>query len=501
MREHPSLSESFGGSPSYPINNGAWSVVKLAAPGNTTDPQEAVSADVSRGTPLFIENTWNPPAGNVMNVSGPAGPYRFADPVDLFVPQPRYDYGFMQNTGSHAFLFRRPVIAPGTNELSSNLKPAFADPFALFTTKGVFPPIANTIEFPTANYKLLVQPGTGKLRLDTPVDLVNPRPPLLMARDGTNQVAIEYDQARLLYHLNFDDWNAELDTFFVWTSLAGISKLFGNRFSLRAGTTQQSKLVDVVSLMKPEIRDALSFVPGMDKDQRVKDIDLGMTNAGHEIKIVVGYACAIEIDLLSGAIEVKCLPKLPGEIEPFENKKSVSLEIAGGLETGVAIGLVAGSAGFALDVGLEAGLQAKIPISGIFFLVLGLEVEVGWSILPTSSSSLEIAAYVGVGAGGNIGPFKAEAFLAAGLVFVYEDDTAKFGGLVKLEAEIDLKIVEVGISAELKGVYYKGDDPDTSAIETDISLIDASGEVAVNVSIFLVINISASYEYQTEIRP
>ena len=115
--------------------------------------------------------------------------------------------------------------------------------------------------------------------------------------------------------------------------------------------------------------------------------------------------------------------------------------------------------------------------------------------------SLEIAAYVGVGVGGSIGPFKAEAFLAAGLVFVYEDDTAKFGGLVMLEAEVDLKIVEVGISAELKGVYYKGDDPDTAPVETDVSLIDASGEVAVNVSIFLVINISASYEYQTTLKP
>ena len=488
------------GQPAFP-NNGAWSVVKQAAPGNTADPQEAVPADTSRGTPLFIENSWLPPSGDLMNVSGPAGPYRFADPIDLFAPQPRYDYGFMQNTGSQAFLFRRPIVASGTNEISSNVSPAFADPFALFTTKGVFPPIANTIEFPTANYKLIVQAGTGKLRLNTPVNLTNPRSPLLMAQDGTNRLVIEYDLSRLKYNLNYDNWNAELDTFSIWTSLAGIDKLFGSRFSLRAGTAQQSKLVDVISLLKPEIRDALSFIPGMQDDQQVKDIDLGMSNAGHEIKIVVGYECGIEIDLIGGGVEVKCLPGLPGAPEPFENKKSISLEIGAGLETGISIDLVAGSSSFVLDATLGAALQGKIPISGIFFLVLGLEMEFGWSILPTSSTSVEIAAYVGVGMGGRIGPFVAEGFLAAGLVFIYEDNTPKFGGLVKLEAEVDLKIVAVGIAAELKGVYYKGDNPDTPAVETDVSLIDASGSVAVNVSIFLVINISASYEYSTTIVP
>lgn len=488
------------GQPALP-NNGSWSVVKMAAPGNIADPQEATSADVSKGTPLFIENTWNPPAGDVMNVSGPAGPYRFADAVDLFASQPRYDYDFMQNTGSQAWLFRRPVIAVGTNEISSVLSPAFADPFALFTTKGVFPPIANAIEFPTANYKLIIQAGTGKLRLNTPVNLANPRGPLLMAQDGTNRAVIQYDQSDLQYELNYDNWSAELNTFSIWTSLAGIDKLFGSQFSLRAGTAQQSKLVDVTSLLKPEIRDALSFIPGMEQDQRVKDIDLGMTNADHEIKIAVGYECGIEIDLMSGDVEVKCLPGLPGEPEPFENKKSISLELSAGLETGLTIDVVTGSVSFALDATLGATLQGKIPIAGIFFLVLGLEMEFGWSILPTSSTSVEIAAYVGIGMGGSIGPFRAEGFLAAGLVFVYEDNTPKFGGLVKLEAEVDLKIVAVGITAELRGVYYKGDNPDTPAVETNVDLIDASGEVAVNVSIFLVINISVSYEYSTTIVP
>lgn len=476
------------GQPILP-HNGSWSVVKIAAPGNTADPQEASSAEVSRGTPLFIENSWLVPTGSQMNVSGPAGPYRFVDATDLFVSQSRYDYGFMQNTGSQAFLFRRPVIVVGTNEISSSLKPAFADPFAMLTSKGVFPPIANAVEFPTATYKLLIQSGSGKLRLSPAVNLHNLRTPLVVTQDGTDQIAIEYDQSDLRINLNYDDWNVELDNFFIWTSLLGISKFSGTRFSLRAGTAQQSKLINVRSLLKPEIQDALSFLPGMGSPADIGDIDLGMTNAKHEVKVHSGF----EKEFDFGQVELK-----------FSGDAGVDSEY----DTSTAIW----QAFFGASVGAE--LQGKIPVTGIIFIVLGLELEVslGSSVSPTSSSSastsitngfksLEIDAYVGVGIGGNIGPFKADAYCAVGLVFVYEDNTAKFGGLIMLKAEVDLKIVAVEISAELKGVYYKGDDPDTPAVETNVSLIDGSGEVAVNVSIFLVINISASYEYQTTIKP
>lgn len=466
------------GQPALP-NNGSWSVVKMAAPGNTADPQEATSADVSRGTPLFIENSWNPPSGNLMNVSGPAGPYRFADPVDLFAPQPRYDYGFMQNTGSQAFLFRRPVIVSGTNEISSNLKPAFADPFAMLTSKGVFPPVANAVEFPTSNYKLVIQAGTGKLRLNTAVNLNNLRAPLVVAQDGTDRIAIEYDQSDLRITLTFDDWSVELDNFFVWTTLLGISKLSGTRFSLRAGTSRQSKLVNVRSLLKPEIQDALNFLPGMGSPASIGDIDLGMTNAKHEVKVHTGFEKELELPAPFDKIELK-----------FSGSAGVDSE--SDTETGV------WEAFFGATVG--AGLQGKVPILSVgaadIFVVLGLELEAGFgsSVSPTSSSSIsvgfksfEITAYVGVGVEGGIGPFKAEAFIAVGIVFVYEDDIAKLGGLVMLEAEVDLKIVSIGISAELKGVIYK-DGGDT--------LCDASGEVAVNVTI-LFFSIEASYGYST----
>ena len=506
---HPNFVGIVRGQPILP-GNGSWSVVKIASPGNTTDPQEATSSDIDKGTPVFIENSWITPSVDRLDVSPSTGPYRFLDPADLFVTQPRYDYGFMQNTGSQAFLFRRPVIAQGSKEISSgnDLKPVFADPFALMTSKGVFPPIANAVELPTANYKLQTQAGTSKLRLHPSVDYNNLRLPLVLTQDGVDQIAIEYDQSRLRIDLNFDDWNVELDNFFIWTSLMGISKFSGTRYSLRAGSNQTPKLVQVRSLLKPEIQDALRFLPGMGSPQDVGDIDLGMTNAKHEIKIHSGFEC--KFDFQKGKIE--CKPDfLGGDVFKQTDGNSFSstsalwlkLKASTGVDSVLDTSTVAGwEAFFGATFGAE--LQGRIPLGGIFFLVLGLELEVALrsSASPTTTTSpgfksLEISAYVGFGVGGSIGPFSASAFLAVGVVFVYEDDTAKLGGLVRLEGEVDLKVVTVNLKAELQGVIYDGDDPDTAPVETDVRLCDATGSVAVNVSILFLINIKASYSYKT----
>lgn len=475
------------GQPALP-NNGSWSVVKMAAPSNTADPQEATSADVSRGMPLLLNNEWaapDPNNANTMKVQNSDGIYRFADPTDLFTPNlPRFDYGFMQNTGSQAFLFRRPVIESGTNEISSSLKPAFADPFALYTTKGVFPPIANTIEFPNLNYKLIVENGTGKFKLSPNVNINNLRSPLIVAQDGVDQIAIEYDLSNLKINLDFDTWNVELDNFYVWTTLVGITKLSGTRFSLRAGSGLQSKLVNVQSLLKPEIQDALNFLPGMGSPNRIGDIDLGMTNGKHEVKVHGGFSKKIELPPPVDKIKLKL-------------KGSTGVDSKMNSDTGI------WEAFFGAKIGAE--LQGKIPILSVgaadVFVVLGLEllVKFGSKASPTAPTgspgtevgfkAFEIVAYAGLGVGGGIGPFKAEGYLAIGIVFVYENDTAKLGGLVRLKAEVDLKILAVGLSAELRGVVYK---------ESGNTYCDATGEVAVNVSIFLVININASYAYTTK---
>jgi len=464
------------GQPLLP-NNGSWSVVKIAAPGNTTDPQEAVPADVFRGTPLFIENLWSPPSDKQMVVSGPTGPYRFADPIDLFAAQPIYDYGFMQNTGSQALLFRRPVIVSGTNEISSVLPPAFADPFAMITSKGVFPPIANAIEFPTADYKLIIgrDRDTGKLQLNTPNTPVNwniPRAPLPIAQDGSDQIAIEYGGSDLKIVLNYDDWNVELNNFAIWTSVMGISQLSGTKFSLLAGTKQQAKLINGLSLLKPEIREILSFLPFM-KDPAISldDIDLGMTNYKKEGKIHAGFQT----------------PN-PDQWGP------IKLQLSGlhGLDSEWDSDTVTWQSSWVYTLGIK--FEGDI---GTY--TIGFELKVDFLSYPSTSpgghpvatKSCEIKASFGWGARAKIGPFKAEAYYGAGIVFIYEDDTYKFGGFVKIGAAVDLYVVDIEISAELQGVFYR---------DADNTYCDVSGQVAINVSICFLIDIDATYGFKTQIQ-
>ncbi|MDF1699430.1 MAG: hypothetical protein P1U56_26495, partial [Saprospiraceae bacterium] len=225
-------------------------------------------------------------------------------------------------------------------------------------------------------------------------------------------------------------------------------------------------------------------------DSRTKDIELGMTNAKHEIKLNIGYQCKLLIDLGTGKVKAKCVPKSPSDPPAPSGGSNASIEIK--FKGGIGMGVVHKEAdpddptsvaktNFALATKLGAGLKAKIPLVSPAYVLLGLDVGVGWKILPESKVKFEVRAYAGVGVAGKIGPFKADAFLAGGIVYKWDDGKSALLWLVLLEAGIDLKVASVSISAELQGYILGG---------TGV----ASGRVAINVSIFLVINISASYD-------
>ena len=61
----------------------------------------------------------------------------------------------------------------------------------------------------------------------------------------------------------------------------------------------------------------------------------------------------------------------------------------------------------------------------------------------------------------------------------------KYGGLVALEAGVDLVVVHVKIRAELKGLVYK---------DAGKTKCDYSGSVKIQVDIFLIFSISATYQ-------
>lgn len=129
-----------------------------------------------------------------------------------------------------------------------------------------------------------------------------------------------------------------------------------------------------------------------------------------------------------------------------------------------------------------------VGVASVFIIV---SLEVTFSILSVSGTvteeELELTAFAGVGVKGQIGPFEAYAFLGVGFVLQYDAiaNQTKYGGIVALEAGVDLKVVSVTIRAELKGLVY--DDMGTTTC-------DYGGSVEINVDIFIIISITATYE-------
>jgi hypothetical protein len=140
-----------------------------------------------------------------------------------------------------------------------------------------------------------------------------------------------------------------------------------------------------------------------------------------------------------------------------------------------------------------AGLKIKLPVVGIFFVLFGLELALGAKHLVLANeleSEVVVKAYVGFGAGIDVGIGSLEISVAVGVVVIYEAPTFKVGGLVLIEGELDIKIIKIVLKAELLGVIYE--DPADPARQ----LVDYGGEVALQIVLFHIFSITLSYGVQ-----
>ena len=150
------------GSPVLP-GGGQWSVMRAEPPDAAPCP-----VDAGRGVPLVRVGL--APAGPM-----PAAPYRFADPADLLHPAPVGDYGWVHATGTQRTFFPRPVInTMAPDRVVSDQRIAVADPYALATAPGFFPPLADTHPRPRSGVGAargagwLVPPRADRTRLCRP---------------------------------------------------------------------------------------------------------------------------------------------------------------------------------------------------------------------------------------------------------------------------------------------------------------------------------------------
>ncbi|MDQ3656869.1 MAG: hypothetical protein M3457_17580 [Chloroflexota bacterium] len=467
------------GVPKLP-ETGAWSVVTRPVASIPPGGGEAVPVAENRGVPVIRRYPVAYPAGDATVFSEPPltgapGDYRFADAADVLTPAaPAHDYALVQSTPTHAFLYPRPYVDAATApRIESGHQAALADIFARSTSKGAFPPAGNTIELPAGSLYFDVTPG-GKLALSAPVTITGHPTPLRIGGTTGHGSSLFYDTATLRLELEADRWEAEFTGLRIWSDISGLNEITGSEMRIVGSTDQRPQIAEMKTLMLQEIEDILTYIPIFGTRGTQGPIDLGATNAKHELKIDVKYGVTI-----------------PPTQAVFPAGAGIKLKLFVKQSTGV--DLATGGAKASATFG--AGLEGKIPVLSVgvvavFIVVTG---EISFSLTSVSgtvtSEKLELMAFVGIGVEGKIGPFKAYAFLGIGFVLVYDAiaNVTKYGGLVALEAGVDLVIVNVKIRAELKGLFYF--DPVAA-----VNKCDYSGSVKVQVDIFLVFSISATYQ-------
>ncbi len=159
--------------------DGSWSVVQHnqgTGEVSPVDPQAAVPL-VRRGKLDSTNQTTDTTAADLI---------RLANPIDLVKTNAgTRNFGFLQSTGTQKALFRQPGFQDGVSQLFS-LKPDFADAYRILNSAGIFPNVQDALSLNLGSFQTqileqgykLVDPGNlakvfQQTLPDTPLYLVN----------------------------------------------------------------------------------------------------------------------------------------------------------------------------------------------------------------------------------------------------------------------------------------------------------------------------------------
>jgi hypothetical protein len=241
-----------------------------------------------------------------------------------------------------------------------------------------------------------------------------------------------------------------------------------------ASDLQRPQATELTTHFHPDFEDILAIIPGFGNRGVHGPYELAASNEDHEFKLELKVARVIEL-------------------VPIKVKLSFFYTM------GVGLGQQEHTHAWRALLGTSVGgeLEIKIPLSGIFFMVIGLELEVGAKDMiadgKPADRELKAKLLVGFGIGGDIGPFEASAYLAIGAIIAVSEDGMAFGGLVLLEGELEIsKILTVEITAELQGIFRDTKVPDEPP---DQKACDYEGEIAVNIELFCFLSIEFSVSY------
>ncbi len=447
----------------FPKGGGDWSVLQAedaaGAPGPV--PQD-------EGLPLIRAGAADGPP--------PTAPYRFADPADLAREStPERDFGILHATGTQRTFFRRPKIeAASLSRIVSTERPVIADPYVLATALGPFPLQSDAIPFPAASWALAVS-AAGDYRLEMPSSSfpagIGRR---TMRQAGSVKSDLDYSASVVSYEV---DTAQPVGWRFSLSKAAKImnSPAMGDMITLTADVAAEAGRETVFTTPKMRLGGSLTIV--QDLLTILEDLGISgilttaMTNEWSlKMAVRIPFVDAMGKDL---------------QIPPFPDPLPVIKFADTGIKVEIGIAPSADSAAF------EMGGSPMFAIKQIPGLYVVAIIKFKIKLSTADGTTYEVLIGLGVAYEIEAGPFELKGLIAITFFVVWGDTVLGYGVgfLVKVSAAIEPIIsVELTLEGRLARIVVNQSLPDETVFAA------AKLTFAIEVSIFLVLNISVEFE-------
>lgn len=354
------------------------------------------------------------------NASSAPTPLRFAAPGDLWNTTPAVDYALLHSGRNQRVIFPRPRIeADGRNEISSDVIPLIADPYALSTSLGPFPafdlciPLERTTP-DKPKYRLSIgQNGHLKLYLPVmPFQAPVTERPIFQSQDLSTTVYT--NETEITLEINDDaspPWRFEMTKVALATATAEASsngqkeelqRVIGSLVSTPTGSAEFKHSEIIFGPPLQPLKDVLSFMQALGF---MSPLQVSMTN---EWSLLVWMQFDIEeLLILLGAepppgTEPTFLDKLKDFIKKFVPEASVRFEQSTKIQE--------------LFQGLKARIVVRIPkaLAGLDVLltaIFNMRTSAGGSVAAGRTIEGGVGGGVGYSDDFALGQFQAYALL------------------------------------------------------------------------------------------
>ena len=454
----PEFCATAWGSPVFPRGAGQFVFARHAGAG---DPPVAV--DPALGVPLTR-------AGAVPAGPDPGAPYRFADPGDLLQPDsPATEYGIVHDGGLQRTFFPRPVIAPASNAITSTQVARVADPYLLPTSFGLFPAPDQCIPSPNANWRLVVGGGNLALDLGVPVPFNAGIAQRTLADGSAVHCLADYSAATVDLVIDTSQtpgWSFALANVGLATSADGFGEVMRLTGTI-AGDAETAAVTRDFAVTYGGafslVQDLLVFLQHL--GNLLPPLNVSMTNSWTETK-KTKLKAGLEIPL--------------GKILNKYTMPSAIILISTNIQFLDTVWADPSSSEGQMTLAFDAG--AMIPIvgylDGVGLMKLKIQLNTQQGVI------FSLTAMAGIGTGEVFGPFKAIAYIAAGIIGIAGNQVYGLGGTLVIKASVDLVVASASIGLDGKLVWLH-----QSCSAGVTTWVYARLTVAINLTIAFVIDI------------